>query len=842
MNTLKEKPKSSQGDVRAEKALMQLKMMRKENPNLINREPEQTRESIEEQEARRVEQLLKTKVRDVRGRVFTAFATWSIGDIKYYKCFMCNIQVDGRPNLWNHLEGIRHQDRAREYREVTEAEPTPTSATIRDREQEVLEKAMNIASMPKTDMLNLERQERREQWRKEFEKQYALDRAAEEKERDRDPFREPFHAQEPSPGGDSPMRGASPMGDDYAMNSPSPPQTPAFGAPSLPSLALPMPVPSLPKPVPSSSSKPPEESFIEPAAPVMVPPPENDLFPATNNLPLPVPVPVPPPQATSEEAKAPTLSMENLNRLGAPMTSQDRVFQHLETVNEPGAKDDWQRAREAREAVSTKTTEIYEPGSSSPLYETKPGEKKMMKPPKGKGFGDFKIDTTKSFMDSSKVKTDLFKEEKKKKPALAVKSLSSLTAKPEPDPNDPEAVKSDFNAFLDQVINTLSSKRGPAKPKTEAPPLPPLPPGPPLPTGQPPLPGQPPPPPPPQKQYDDAMVAQIVSEIDQDLAQDEQLAKAREKLHSYLSRRQAAGASHQPPPMPPPLPHPQQQWIQQPQPQFQQYQNPIVRPPFQPPLPPGRPPTQRGTSSGISDNEISDFMSQWCDDGPTTSATSQMSESSRPAPPSNPEPSFSSALAKLRAKKAQKSTRQAPVPMDIDDDHEPNRMAGPPPTTQPQDSVSALEKLRRLRNMDDDHHQNLHQVNVHERMANLDNDDLVRRESYGRYRQQPGQGLLPTPRLPSLMDVNVSSSEFSVATKVHSDMSRSGHDLTEFTQVQRFFKSEVEEKFNQMGTKAWQAVLDRDWSRINRDLQYDLEVRTAFFGHIYRRTIKHFLL
>ncbi len=52
--------------------------------------------------------LLSQRVRGRNGREFDLLKTWKEAGLQVFKCLICQVQVDGRPNLFTHLGGHRH--------------------------------------------------------------------------------------------------------------------------------------------------------------------------------------------------------------------------------------------------------------------------------------------------------------------------------------------------------------------------------------------------------------------------------------------------------------------------------------------------------------------------------------------------------------------------------------------------------------------------------------------------------------------------------------------------------------------------------------------------------------
>ena len=959
------------GDPKAkdqQRNLLKLKATRGEGPTFSQGRPSTPPEpESNDENDPEIKELCKKKVRSGYGREFHMLTSWRENGYTCFKCWICNVQVDGISNLMTHLNGARHQGNSKNYQDVAvlrqqkekakkeqqtrmpnnsaapfrrvRDEPNNKPWSTRNEESSSWNEDRNNHSSWQTPedaqpSWNSQREEVPAPWKapstnqppepRGFSSAFSIGNKPSYVSPWADPVMQiktgvPRSAQPFSDyyGGDN-----SPMAEDNVTFSPSPPRPASPPEPfnlesdSQASLELPKPVPSLPKPVPSSSfaRKPelqePTSSYEDPF-PRITPKPtkdmdEVDLFPTGPvpinqeeagtsgismdglSIPQPVPAPVPP-------FKNKTLSLSELKKLPTPMTMRDRVVQHLDNQNKgpdtsiikPTAevpKDDDQGS--LRNDPGTPGSDIYEPGGVTPLWNVRKSSSKVEGKEKdaSKDLG-FEIDTTKSFLDSgpstSKPKLDVLQPEK---PKFQVKSMKALQAEPVPPPVEDNPA-SDFTSFLDQVIDTLKKK-----PKTEdnhvtasipvvnkptAPPLP-LAPTP----SMPPLPPPPPPPPEsPQSEFsavsqgaDEALVWQIVSEIDQDLAEDEKLSKAREKLASYLSRRTKAReqANHvnpslipnpamprnplmnlRPPP-PPPLPvnpamarptlDPRPPWDNRPPMASQRIVNPLFqqRPNFgdlgsRPPPPP--PPQEGPGRRDISDNEISNFMNQWCDDNHRGYSDHEPTQRNQRV-----EPNFSSALAKLRAKK--NSKRQAhvrpqpqqdfnnqPENMDIDDGaDEANEFVS-------RHEESPLERIRRLRSLRDENPDAISSQRGDSENSFHDDGFSIRQfqrqYQYNLPKQDYSIPMPPVPKLPSASEIPASnrfSSNLakSVAVKVQKDISTQPPvpvppPKPATVHGRTFFKAES--LTLQRLAIGWSDILAGNWSRRLRDADFEMEVR-----------------
>ena len=468
----------------------------------------------------------------------------------------------------------------------------------------------------------------------------------------------------------------------------------------------------------------PDPDFIPAAfndfAPMPVPPPVQQV---PSPVPSPVPAPVPAPAKSYSPTPVPppskSLTLKNLKKLPKSMSFEDRVIQGLESQK----KADWQRAREAREKVkntndedeayvppglSSDEDEEYVPagmetspvqtGDKTPVYDSKT-DKPAVSSPVMPTVNEFNIDPTKSFFDQPKLGGLKLKpmgslmakpeDELKPKNNLPKTHILNLEEKPKdkpppektaPPPKKQEktAKKPKLGSFFDKVIKSLQKQSGgpsmqlpsmnmneddtnPGQAADYQPPLPPMPDLPP-----PPLPNQPPSSKPeeidPGSILDDDILS-IVSELDKDMAEEEKLAKAKEKLAQILQKKMNA---NQAPPQPalPPMPKAGPRSKMQVQPEVAYRAGPRSRlQSLNPTLlaaPPPPPPEEQPKRGVPTDDEISNFMSQW--------GGSQVEQASS-APVEQPQ--YSSALAKLRAKKAAKNAaNKKPIPlMEVNTDH-----------------------------------------------------------------------------------------------------------------------------------------------------------------------------
>ena len=260
------------------------------------------------------------------------------------------------------------------------------------------------------------------------------------------------------------------------------------------------------------------------------------------------------------------------------------------------------------------------------------------------------------------------------------------------------------------------------------------------------------------------------------------------------------------PPLPPMPAPPQASWNQPPA------GGQLINPLFQqrPPLPPmPRPPIpchSRGSGGGeISENDISDFMNQWCDDGPSNHPSMQRRQEARPPPQA--QPSFSSALAKLRAKKAGRMQQRLPsedfnpAPMDLEDenDQEMSELSG---------YSSFYRESRNKRSGDPDFHENPGK----------------------RFRQMND---IASRRIPNVRDMTPFE-EQQFSERSSGFMS----DLSHEEPVRKsFFSSKVDFEYNEQKENRWMAILDRDWPRRLRDLDFEMQVRISrfYFNHFETR-------
>ncbi len=375
--------------------------------------------------------------------------------------------------------------------------------------------------------------------------------------------------------------------------------------------------------------------------------------------------------------KAPTKA--ELKKLGA-MSVQDKVVNALK-------KTDWERAREAR-------AQLQKPDDGDEPY-TPPGlsdegedlDDSRAKTPvwdEQNGGSNFNIDTTKSFFDNPPPPP----EESPPKPAamggLKIRPLANLMApvKQEPLDNNQQAEKPKKKAktgLFDKLVAVMKKQAAsgpsmqlpsmnmedddtPPLPPVPLPPLPteappPLPPPQPGPPGLPPQPGPPglPPQPPeplddsfldPATLLDDELVLSIVSGLDKDMAEEEKLKKAKEKLAAILQKRQMERLQKAGPRSRMALP-PEPAYRAGPRSKLHNLNPALLTstpPPPPPPLPLPEPPKP---ARQVTEDDISSFMNQWQEEAPKQA---------------QPEPVYSSALAKLRAKKAARQQAKAQIP------------------------------------------------------------------------------------------------------------------------------------------------------------------------------------
>jgi hypothetical protein len=260
----------------------------------------------------------------------------------------------------------------------------------------------------------------------------------------------------------------------------------------------------------------------------------------------------------------------------------------------------------------------------------------------------------------------------------------------------------------------------------------------------------------------------------------------------------------------------------------------------------------------ITENDISDFMSQYCDEGPSHSQHQSPIIRALPPPPPPPpgpvsgmygghseeQPSLSSALAKLRAKKAAKKAPQQPSdvnhlpePMDLDSDGDVPGYGYPGPSRGGTSEGSSMDRIKRLRRMEQE--DDCSYATMRERM-----------EAFDAGYNQPPPPSMPQARnnnfrleMPSVADFRLgataatgrSSSEFSarmaksIASKVHSDLTREDPSIAEYLQQQQkpqqVMLGPVEATMLKESTAKWSGLLDKDWSKRLRELDFELEVR-----------------
>ncbi len=643
-----EKPRKTFGDARA-RDQQQALLERARRTNLGSATEAITPETESSPEDKEIESLLRRKVRDSTGKVIAAFTSWKEkvrdSEVVHFKCWICNVEVMGKTNLMGHIGGNRHQKNCRTFG------VSPSTQQQRPSES---------TGPPPRDPLV-----------------HQPDDRADGKipERASDCFR--------SGSSGPPMKKKSPeLQSSFAYGPSSPPvdddfgEGRGFGSFSSPGirLNLPLPVPSLPNPVPCirkegcidgrgdglgcdmelsshsgvSHAPPHSRKETQPLQSAEEAPPRNfgGLTPRSS-IDVPYVDPVLEEKILQDPSFRPSGNCPSvLQSLPAPVPSSFSLPKPVPSSS-PLEMSGPPRPVPPPSPKSSKLTAFAAESSRSPaplgMADHVPDElgdlHKHRDSPK-----DFDIDTSMSFLD---------------RPA---KKLLKVQLKPMKDPKPPpetpaqdegaaEILKSDFNTFLDQIIDTL------AKAKSKSAVQPPLPlhkPSPPPPSGdpgvQPPLPPLPPPPPP-QEQ----VVHQIVSEIDQDLSQEEKVIKAKEKLQGYFDRHQSlASALCQPPPPPPPDKNSDVDDLGSSCNHLESTLNP----------PPCPLPEDASTSShapdgmspddgDISEKVISDFVSEWCGESSPLSRESGARSTSE-AVDNSSQPNFASALAKLRAKKAQK--------------------------------------------------------------------------------------------------------------------------------------------------------------------------------------------
>jgi hypothetical protein len=517
----------------------------------------------------------------------------------------------------------------------------------------------------------------------------------------------------------------------------------------------------------------------------------------------------------------------------------------------------------------------YEPRSKTP--EWKPSSSTSEKPStikaKEKNKVDFNIDTTKSFFDKPIVTADdeiIIAAAKPKPGGIKIKSMANLMAAPAAKATNPPShpkttnnkksetsKKKGLGSFLDKVIHALkkSEKSGPSmqvpsmnmedddtpldsSSSTAPPPLPP--------TAPPPLPDDPPPPPlpgaaagagtsstgvsPPRISFDismlniegsvldDDLLLAIVSDLDKDMAEEDKLAKAKEKLAQILQRRaiEAGGRLVNPTKMTQ-RPGPRSRMPIPPEPAYRagpRSRMSALNPGFfaQPPPPPP-PPAPAPTTANISELEISSFMNQW-----SAEADHHQPNQPQEAAP-EAEPTYSSALAKLRAKKAAKAAQQAAVGQGQQQQHQ---RPTPPlnaalqklkklPFAPPPDPNDSLKRLRNQVNRDDDTTPTWGQRQAPHPRSTTGPPMTQTAPGPGGFRPE-----LTLPPMPSLMAIHLNSSQFSTSAA----SSKEFENDDPIGQVERRFLEPV--------LNDWQRRIRLDWESQMRSMYDELWVSTSY--------------
>ena len=450
-----------------------------------------------------------------------------------------------------------------------------------------------------------------------------------------------------------------------------------------------------------------------PLSPAPVPPPA-------------MPVPVPPPSKDSRlpPTKAPALSAESLRQLPNAISMRDKVSYALEKncgVTDAPDMADWAKVREARgEMIGGNASgdgrisgdeggeddAARGGGDKTPVWNDEL-EKRIRQHGRSKVGGGFEIDTNTSFIDTDFAQKTLAGGGKAKKKmstqpppskGIMIKSATQLNREAGGKTKD-EKVKDEFSNLLGDVIKKLSKSQqqqqtGQQESGASQPPLP-------SPSGF-------------EAETanldEDDAVLEIVSELDANMAEGgmaegDMLAHAREKLTKYLTMKRAKRMMAA---------------RQQQQPNWDHSRfPPSGGQPGQAPSPP------RQQRQNISDRDINSFMSEYCGGAGEAGAEGVGGGRDRqmanplvdrfpprqgPPPPPPPsatqgeepssEPAFSSALAKLRAKKASRqgqSTPEAPPTFGANPLHSMGGMKRPAPED------DRREHLKRLRGMEGAH-------------------------------------------------------------------------------------------------------------------------------------------
>ena len=476
-------------------------------------------------------------------------------------------------------------------------------------------------------------------------------------------------------------------------------------------MALPAPVPALPKPVRSrpaemggTQTPPMAEADLFPQPPEkLTTPPElpfkindddensSESVPAASGS-----------SATEDKSKIRPLKMSELKKLPTKMSYQDRVHGLLSGKSPTSAStNDKEKVKikvKVEEIDKKKKTvdpadEPYEPpGMSDVSDEELPQSSKNNVQA---SMNEFNIDPTRSFLDPPP------KASTSKSGGLKLKSIDQLTKPANEDSQPPSKITSEAKqptktkSAIGALIHALKKNPAPGPSGGSAPPPPPTsagsseaaPPPPPEAGGvSPPKAESKPPAATPamdQKSMDEILLG-ILSELDQDMTEAERLQKAKMKLAQMFAKAQGKAK-----PGPRRMMGPRSRMPGPPGPGGQPRMGPRSRMPGPPGYRPG--PRSRALNPNMltarppppppeepSKEDISSFMNQYGVDGPPPQVSQPPPNSGGPAggtvpqydgtmitPPSERgsssgggEPAYSSALAKLRAKKAARNAQQ----------------------------------------------------------------------------------------------------------------------------------------------------------------------------------------
>ncbi len=745
----------------------------------------------ENNEDKEIEALLKKKVRSGNGKVIAAFTSWKekVNDqeIDFFKCWICNSEVEGKGNLMGHVSSSRHLEKAKDFGEVPLSQLPEPQQPERGDDDLGGGRDRGFGSRGRGKQFGRDREfgdrrgrgrdgggfgrgagrggrrgggwgdrgGRREEeeavhpwgnpddlYKKQVEVLAKANRIAPNQSSPgrvnapahpkEVPLDEWERNREPSPLGDDNAGGG--FDDDGGYSPTSPPRggggdfaprdggrgdfAPRYGGGGFvpraagnfgvagagsAGLSLPKPVPSLPKPVPFAGHINPFKPPVTMGAPpsfmpdARTPPPQQDLFPIPPMAVSPdrdiggvsppaskrpreggdddmqppewdaaqsriisnphfhpgtssfirkpeeappddsapaspptmapvvptVPVPVP---APSPERRRPTLSTSELSKLPAPMSYEDRVNNHLGTLSTKPNAD----------------------GNEEPVFD---------------------IDPTKSFLDPvpGSSSSAAAATPPPARGTLQIRSLGSLQQQPTPPPPPPEPtdagkVSADFTCFLDTLIDKLGKKSAAAG--GGAGPAPPLP--------SEPHPNESaarPPPPPATENEGEALLQQFIRSATAENPSaplEDRIVLAQQKMRGLLDSQRSMGNTVT---------------------NLKTLATVLKNPPPPPPPPPGG----GGGGPNVTENDIDDFMSAWCEPpAPAGGGDLEPGELADQPPPQaateqRSEPAFSSALAKLRARKAlagggggggppgRDHMGQQPMDLDEDDHHQQNQ-------------------------------------------------------------------------------------------------------------------------------------------------------------------------